>query len=208
MDKKKGILEYSFWIHLVIIGALFLMPLSFAAPDESLSLTAYLRRLVMPATILFVFYTNYYWVVPIRLMKNHDRQFFWLFNLVMLIILAVALTYWSEHMHHLRVAEDLAAGISRPGPMRRAPGMRFLYFGFIRDFYNLAVAVALATVLRMSHRWIELEKQSKESEVALREAELNNLRNQINSQPIHHSSGPLLQRHDDLSFPVFSKHHL
>ena len=180
MDKKKGILEYSFWIHLVIIGALFLMPIMFTAPDEPITFTTYLHRSVVPLTVLAVFYLNFYWVVPIRLMKRHDRQFFWIFNVVLVTFLALGLTYWTDHMHRVHEQERIAQGIIHEHrPHDNSPTI-FPFFVLFRCFYNLSVAVALAAALRMSNRWMELEKQSKEAEVALREAELTNLRSQIN----------------------------
>lgn len=153
----------------------------FMAPDENITLITYLRRSVFPAITVAVFYINYLWLVPHRLMKHHDRRSFWLCNIMMVCLLTGALSFWSGYIHRLHVAEEQASGIrTLPPPPTDSSIEGFIIFGFVRDFYHLSMAVALATALRMSRRWLELDKRNKEAEVALREAELNNLRSQIN----------------------------
>ncbi len=179
MQKKKYLLAHSFWIHLVVVSTLLLIPITFTAPDEEVTVVSYLRRLVLPSVVVAVFYINYLWLVPRYLMHEEKHSFFWISNLVLVLILALALTEWSEYIHQLRAQEELASGrIPRHLPPFKEPG-RFFLFSFLRSFFNLVVAVALSSSLRTSRRWMELERENKEREVALKEAELKNLRNQI-----------------------------
>ena len=59
-------------------------------------------------------------------------------------------------------------------------GMMLLLFNFFRKVFPFILSAALATSLRLALRWNEAETARREMEIQKTEAELNNLRNQIN----------------------------
>ena len=158
--------NWGYWLHIIIGVALFLQPLRFVRPHEEFRLDVYLLRASLPLSQFIVFYTNFLWLVPQLLIGK--KQKFWLINIVLVFILAIGVhacmsyIWFIEHPHTIRPSW-------KPEP-----------FFFLREVFNLAVAAGIATAVTMSRRWIQTENARQEAEAARTEAELSNLRSQIN----------------------------
>lgn len=51
---------------------------------------------------------------------------------------------------------------------------------FLRDFFSLILTVGLCVSIRVSYRWTDMETARREAEKSMTEAELRNLKNQLN----------------------------
>lgn len=125
-----------------------------------------------------VFYMNYLWLVPHYYLK-HKAQWYILLNLVIILGLTFCYHLWGEHMFRYfmeRFPEQAMEYEGRFFPEYRPP----IWVEVIRDSFPLFIIAIIATVVRMSEEWRKSETSRKEAEKALAEAELQNLRSQLN----------------------------
>lgn len=169
----------SFWLQTVLWVTMLMMPLMSTAPDEVLTLPLYLRRLVMPLTLMAVFYANYLWLAPKYLRHEGNGLKLLLVNLLMISVLTIGLYEWMKLERELQRKELTKRGVIIPH-RRGGPPPRIFYLGLIRDFYFLGTAAVLGCAVVMGRGWMASEKMRQKAEVARREAELKNLRNQMN----------------------------
>lgn len=158
-------------LHILCWAVIIVMPFFFhSSNDDSLMVwNRYLRWLGNPLAYMLVFYLNYLWVVPRYLLKKKDWKMFLLINVGVLAMGLCTMDLW-----HLFVSRVLPEINSAPG----RPYVRFpRYFWGIMTF---TLIIALAIAVRMTQRWQHLEEARKEAEAARAEAELSNLRNQMN----------------------------
>ena len=125
-----------------------------------------------------VFYLNYLWLVP-QFMLKHKAQWYILLNLIFVLGLTFCYHLWGEHMFRYfmeRFPEQAMQYEGRFFPEYRPP----IWVEVIRDSFPLFIIAIIATVIRMSEEWRKSETSRKEAEKALAEAELQNLRSQLN----------------------------
>lgn len=124
--------------------------------------------------IMLVFYLNYLWLVP-KYLANGKGRYFWIVNIVMMVVLALVSHYWMDVTHHML----------DPKPESHVPPMDWkrvvMTASFVvRNMFNLAISAAIATLIQLAVRWQASETARKEAEAARTAAELKNLRQQIN----------------------------
>ena len=144
-------------------------------PDEDLTLNMYLRRSPYPLVIVIAFYLNYLWLAPHYLMVKHQQTKFWIMETVMVLVLSIGINQWMIFDYHQHRQEQTA--LHRPVPKNKKTVM---FFGFIRDLYFITATATLGCAIPISRRWIQSEKDRQKAEVARQEAEIKNLRNQVN----------------------------
>lgn len=148
---------------------LFLSPLMFSH-EQTISLVRVAAFSIFPLCMMTVFYTNYLWLVP-RYYIAHEERFYWIFNMIMILVLAVLMQLWM-HMLHPLFPDD-----GRPHP---EPSFLKQLLFVARNIFNLSVVLFIATSMEISSRWHQMEDERIEMEAARKEAELANLRSQIN----------------------------
>ena len=159
-------------LHLLCWSVLIIIPVFFhsSSDDWPVVWNRYVRWLGNPLAYMLVFYLNYLWAVPRFLFKKKDWKLFLLFNLFILIggVLVMDVWHWC--------AVQYLPEISHNAPKR--PYVRFpkYFWGIL----ILILIVALAVAVRMIQRWHHIEEARQEAEAARAEAELSNLRNQLN----------------------------
>jgi two-component sensor histidine kinase len=176
--KSKKLNKTSVLLQIFICGAMFLLPLMFTAPDEDITLTSYLRKCVWPAIMLIVFYANYLWLAPSYLIHNKNRNKFWIINITIICLLSLALGWINNYNHKEMMKVELA--MHNKDMHKFKDNKKFIIFGYFRDFYNLSLAAVIAYSMIMSRNLIISENARKEAEAARMDAELSNLRYQIN----------------------------
>lgn len=122
---------------------------------------------VMPLQVIFVFYLNYLWLIRKFLFTKRIGLFI-LINLVAIISLTVCVGY----LHFM-------AG----PPMKHPEGMGHPESGFIRSFFMVLVQcffVGLSVAVKVTGQWYEEKQRVQELEKARTEAELQELKNQLN----------------------------
>lgn len=148
---------------------LFLSPLMFSH-EQTISLVRVAAFSIFPLCMMTVFYTNYLWLVP-RYYIAHEERFYWIFNMIMILVLAVLMQLWMHLLHPL-FPDD-----GRPHP---EPSFLKQLLFVARNVFNLSVVLFIATSMEISSRWHQMEDERIEMEAARKEAELANLRSQIN----------------------------
>lgn len=158
-------------IHIVAWGILLGSPFFFTGREpDSMNVSNYIRSLVAPISFMYIFYVNYFYLIDRYLFQKHTWKFF-LSNLF-LIILAI----WGVHL----IMELLPPSIDRlphPHPKRELPGS-FRFF-LINGLFYLLVA-GLCVAIKMTWSWYQMESARHELEKRRVEAELQNLKSQLN----------------------------
>ena len=161
-------------VHLLFIGIIFFLPevlmrIAFSW-QGNMPWTVYAKSGVMVA----VFYLNYFLIIPRTIGKGNHWWRFIAVN-ILLVILAALVMYqinklgWHHHgrgRRHLNQDEwhQLLAAAS------------FI----LRDATSLVLIVSLAALLRLSDKWIDIERRQRALHASQRESELENLRSQLN----------------------------
>ena len=158
-------------LHVLCWSVLIVIPAFFHGSNDGWSavLNRYVRWLGNPIAYMVVFYLNYLWVVPRFLLKKNWKMFL-LINFFVIECGIFLMDAW--HWGAVQLLPELVS--NRHG----AP-----LFSFPRYFWailTLILIIALAVAVRMLQRWQHLEEVRKEAEAARAEAELSNLRNQLN----------------------------
>lgn len=167
MNKK---LNYA--LHIAAWIIIFFTPLMYAGHTNFFDVRRYLFFSVAPLTLVLVFYLNYCFLVPKYYLDN-KRKLFYLTNVVYIVVLAICLHYW---MHYCR---DIFDPIKGKGNAHEGHDLRPYVF-MLRDMFNMLMSCVVATAIRLSEKLHQTEAARKEMEKAKAEAELKNLKTQIN----------------------------
>ncbi len=152
--------------HIALWAFLFLSPLTYWRGTGFNGLH-YLMTCMQPLFLMIVFYLNYLVLAP-KFFVHGKHRYDLLINVVMLITLGVILHYWMDFTNSIFIRNyheiDVLGTITY----------------IVRDSVNLGVFAAGATALAVARRWVTADQKLKETEAARAQAELTNLRNQIN----------------------------
>lgn len=154
--------------HITLWAFMFLSPLTFWR-GTGITLPHYLMTCMQALLLMVVFYLNYFILAP-KFFVAGKHRYDLLINVVMISVLGTFLHFWLDwtndmYMPYLnKQSSDLVGTVS------------FI----LRDSLNLAVFAAGATALALARRWVTADQRLKELEAARAQAELRNLRNQIN----------------------------
>lgn len=153
------------FIHILTWALLFGIPFLFLekrGPGPAPS--GYKDFLVIPLNYMLVFYSNYFWLIDRLLFRKQTVRFI-LWN-VLIIVLAGLIT----HLFH----KNQVPVHIRPRPIID----QFIFMS--RDMIWLILTAGLSVAIKMTNRWILSEKELQELEKSRTEAELKNLKNQLN----------------------------
>lgn len=159
------------WLfHLVVWAALLCLPFFSILPGQRfVDSNEYLHYAVMTVSFMVVFYANWFWLIPHHLFGRHIGTLS-LWNLL-LILLVIGATY-------------LVSRFLIPPPEWKRPSMEESWDNFARFIvgntllYTLVVLVCVA--IRMTGEWYKAENLRKDLEKSRTEAELQNLKSQLN----------------------------
>ena len=160
-------------VHSLCWAVLIFLPLLFYNPGASWEDTwrRFVRTLGGPLSYMIVFYVNYLWLVP-RMFFNGRRRTFVLANIVLVAVAMVTMMGWWHFA--IEMFPDTDALHHRHG--HRPP--RFpMYF---QAAIMLGLFAALSVTVRMVQQWQHAVQARAEAEQIRTEAELSNLRNQLN----------------------------
>ncbi len=157
-------------LHVLCWGLVLFIPVIFFAPHDSSEVVwhRFVRGLGGPLCYMMLFYLNYFWLVP-RLYFRNRKQAFYVINAVAVVAcLGMMIGWWA-----------LMAQLSPDVPMKgrpRGPRPPMLFYNGIM----LILVVGLSLAISMSRRWQHMEDARKAAEQSRTQAELSNLRNQLN----------------------------
>lgn len=126
------------------------------------------RFLMVPASLFAIFYLNYFLLIPKVLFREHKKKFL-IINILVIGAISIGLRIISDIQAPPPPNEELMMKIKPP---------HFIFF--MRDIATMIFAAGLSVAIRVSIRWNETEKARREAVKSRTEAELKNLRNQLN----------------------------
>lgn len=156
-------------IHIVAWGILIGLPFFFTGREtQEVTVESYVRSVIVPLSFMLVFYVNYFFLVKQYLFSRREWKFF--VSNIILIAVAMLLVHLMMQtlpppMHH------------RPRPERELQDVIgfFLVNGLL---YGLVAGLSVA--IKMTSGWYEVESARRELEKSRAEAELQNLKSQLN----------------------------
>ena len=154
--------------HMALWAYMFLSPMTYWR-GTGITLPHYLMISMQPFLLMIVFYANYLYLAPKYFVAGKHRYDL-LINIVLITVLGTFLHYWM----------DWANTLFMPYLSTRNDDTLGTVAYILRDSLNLAVFAAGATALALARRWVTADQSLKELEAARAQAELRNLRNQIN----------------------------
>ena len=159
-------------IHIIGWGIVFAFP--FVMMTRSGFTTTWMEYLrhgsIVPLSFLIVFYCNYCFLIPRYLFEGRIRQYL-LLNILLIACVTAGVHFWQEYAFHTYAKAD--------GESQRHIGPPKWIF-IMRDFFSMILTVGLSAAIRLSGRWVQVEAARREAEKSRTEAELKNLRNQLN----------------------------
>ncbi len=165
MKLKKGT-----WTSLIIWAMIFLSPL-LISNSADLTWCGYFRFSIIPVFLLVTFLLNYYWLVPVLLLRHRITKFVVL-NAVMISILSwsihwwMVLPFWCEDLYYFR---------DHMGVIR----WNVVTLLLLKNSLALIASGGVATAMRLSDRWALTEAERRKAEQARLDAELKTLRSEI-----------------------------
>lgn len=158
-------------IHVIGWGIVFGFPfLMMTRSGFSITWTDYLRHgCIIPLSFLLVFYANYCYLIPRYLFERRIKQYL-LLNVLLIACTTAGAHLWQEYLFQPH------APIGKGGRHMGPPKWIFL----LRDTFSMILTVGLSTAIKMSGRWEQMEAARREAEKSRTEAELKNLRSQLN----------------------------
>lgn len=162
--------KYAGWlIHAMVWAVVIFMPLFGTYPDKPVMTgPEYVRFLLVPISFMVVFYTNYTLFIS-RFLRERRIA---LFIIVNVLLIAAVMT-----VVHLFFRYVLPPDINRPPRIR--PVVDTIMF-FARNAVMYILVVGASVAVRMTSGWYRTEAARKDLEHRQAEAELQNLRSQVN----------------------------
>lgn len=165
-DKKHQ--RATLFIHITGWGLIFGLPLLFSDHSSPDYLRRYLWTSLIPLALLIVFYANYTLLIDKFLFKRGQMPYFFAFNFI--LILGVSFVLFA--IRHYFIARRIP-----PPPESSIEA----FFGFFfRDMVPLILSVGMSIAVKMTSRWMSVEKELETVEREKVEAELKTLKSQIN----------------------------
>ena len=160
-------------IHAISWFLIFFFPLMFTERGNEIDWGKYLRHGIVPLCCFIMFYANYLYLVPQYMFRNKWIKF------LLLNVLFIACLAFGIHFGH----EMLVFKPSRPDFDFKAfpappPIERWMFLG--RHWVMLTLVAGLSTAIRVGIRLRHTEKRLVQSEREKTEAELKNLKSQLN----------------------------
>ena len=157
-------------IHIVGWGILICSPLFFTGRSGATSVEDYVRGIIVPLSYMSIFYINYVWLIK-RFLFRRQTGYFLLCN-VLLILAVMGLV-------------DVCMTYSIPEEMMRPPHHHQRPLRDILGFYLINVIIyslvaGLSVAIRMTNGWYKVQANQRELERERAEAELSNLKSQLN----------------------------
>ena len=162
-------------LHVLCWAVLIVVPVFFHSSDDPWPQVwnRYMRWLGTPLAYMLVFYINYLWVVPRFLLKKRDWKMFLLINVGVVAFGLLMMDIW--HLLSQNLLPELHNKMRQGGGGHPSRVPRYFW-----AVLTLSMFIALTVAVRMIQRWQHIEEARKEAETARAEAELSNLRNQLN----------------------------
>ncbi|WP_321519166.1 histidine kinase [uncultured Bacteroides sp.] len=173
-------------IHVIGWGILFGFPFFFMNREGNYTMNwmEYLRHSAVPFSFLVVFYANYLHLIPRYFFRQRIKRYV-IINIILVTIVGLCLHFWQQsffpQIHPPRIPEMMGEFGPKKFGLDHGHGHgKSNWIFFTRDLLSLILTVGLSAAIKISYRWTEMETARSEAEKSKTEAELKNLRNQLN----------------------------
>lgn len=156
-------------IHLIAWMLVFALPFLVFTRDNEVAFDLKLwHHCIVFVSLLVVFYLNYVVLTERYLFQKRLPRFF-LYNVALVVVLGVLIHYWRE----------MGPQLFPESPLRPRPERSVLLL-LLRDIFPLILVTGLSVAVKATTKWYNLEAQHREEAQRRTQAELQNLRQQIN----------------------------
>lgn len=171
-------LRWETLVHILILIYIISSPILFRGRFETeWSMPSAIKMLYPPLSVCLIFYLNYFLLIP-RYMTSKKKVLFVIYNVFILVSLTCFHEFLMAILRDVNVHEipQYHPGDKFPQP----PPGEFRIMFFVRHLIGNTFVVLLAIVASLSIKWKEAEEARQKAELAKSEAELKNLKSQIN----------------------------
>ena len=188
------------FIHLAAWSILFIFPLLFIERFGNINRIhnfSLIKFYIQPICIACIFYINYLWLIDKVLFRKKNIRFI-LYNLLLVVMANVAIYL----VHRMVIPESILHQRPTPIPPPRPGFMQW------QDSITLVLVVGLSAAIKVTQKWITTEKERKQLEQERTEAELKNLKNQLNPHFLFNSLNTLIAEieYDPATAVKFTQH--
>jgi hypothetical protein len=160
-------------IHIIAWSIILSVPFFFTGREtQELTFLSYVRKEVVPISLMIVFYVNYLFLIDEYLFTKHTGRFI-LYNAVIIIVLLISVHYIFR--------------LLPPPEMGHRPPPRMGYRDFKEEIaffsYNLAIymlVTGLSVAIKMTAQWYKTQQENTEISQERIKAEIQNLKSQLN----------------------------
>jgi sensor histidine kinase YesM len=157
-------------IHITVWGLFFGLPfLIFSKFPNFNYLDTALHLSVSVLSLMTVFYLNYF-VLTEKFLFQRKTAMFFTYNILIILIIGISVHLWQESN-----MQPMPQNIKFQ-PEMLPHGISFL----LRDFVSLLIVAMLSVTIKMTGKWYTTEAERQEEQKERTEAELRNLRQQLN----------------------------
>ena len=157
-------------IHIVGWGILICSPLFFTGRSGVNSVEDYVRGIIVPLSYMSIFYINYVWLIKRFLFRRQTGRF--LCCNVLLILAVMGLVHLC--MTYAIPDQMIGPPHAHPRPLRDVIGF------YLINVMIYSLVAGLSVAIRMTNGWYKVEANQRELERERAEAELSNLKSQLN----------------------------
>ena len=162
-------------IHMAAWGILFGIPFFFTGDEtETVTIESYMRFVIVPISFMFVFYVNYFFLVPKYLFTRRLPELF-VANVLLIVFTMVAV-----HLLMDLLPDSPHEHPHRKPPMRGEPPLRNIVGFFLGNAVLYMLVSGLSVAIRVTRNWYRIETMRRDLEQSRVEAELQNLKSQLN----------------------------
>ena len=133
----------------------------------------YVRHIGIPLSFFIIFYINYLIIIPQLIFKQKIKEFL-IINILLVLLMSLGVHLWQTALFP---PIDMSMSKKRPHDNFNIPPHLVFIF---RDMVSMVLTIGLAVAIRMIGRWSQIEDERRETEKSKTEAELKNLRSQMN----------------------------
>ena len=157
-------------IHITVWGLFFGLPfLIFSKFPDFNTLDKALHLSVTVLSLMTVFYINYF-VLTEKFLFQRKTFLFFIYNILLILVIGIAVHLWQENNmppmpQNMKFQQEIIPH-----------GIAFL----LRDFVSLLIVTMLSVTIKMTGKWYTTEAERQEEQKERTEAELKNLRQQLN----------------------------
>lgn len=168
-NKNRGLMIA---IHAIAWGLMFGFPLLFTqSGDRTIDWVWYAGYCMVPVCFMLVFYVNYFVLIGWLLFRRRVVGFV-AANAILILAVVLLLHVWFDF--YRVVVQGEAGPPEGHGP--RVPMAVFM----LRDVLLLGLTAALSVAIRVTGDWYRTESERRQAEQARTQAELQNLKSQLN----------------------------